>query len=344
MLAPTVPINETQRLESLERSGLLNGTDDPRLNRIVKLASRLFGTPVTLISLVAADVQHFKARRGLVDLALPRQTSFCGHVVARAAPMVIKDTSQDSRFFDNPLVIGPPFIRFYAGYPIYFEGQVLGTLCLIDKKPRQFDDEDMETLESLAAWVENEIRLSAMTQEKVTLTGQLADAQRRAMTDSLTGAWTRRLLTEQLSEEVVARSQNGALSTVIAVDLDAFKAVNDQYGHDAGDVVLVELVKRLNDNLRENDLVIRLGGDEFVLFLGACPLAEAESLAQRLLNAVTGSPVVIDELLSVNISVSLGVASSNQLGLEPLLAMADDALYDSKKKGRHCWSSRHAIK
>ncbi|WP_417357289.1 diguanylate cyclase [Gallaecimonas pentaromativorans] len=340
MLAPVVPSNEPERLASLERSGLLKSGEDPRFTRIVSLAAKMFKVPTALISLVTEDEQRFKAKEGLNVGATPRNLSFCGHVVARAAPMVVEDATQDARFFDNPLVTGPPDIRFYAGHPIYFEGQILGTLCLISPQTRRFSEEDAETLASLASWVENEVRLNAITQERNQLSGELEVAHRQAMTDHLTGAWTRRILPTQVASDVSRRTAVHQASTAVAVDLDCFKGINDELGHDVGDAVLVELVARLGHNLRSNDLVIRLGGDEFLLYLGSCPLEEAEKLAARLLDAICLQPVVINDELSVPISISLGIGSSNQLELDALIALADDALYDSKRKGRRCYSSR----
>ncbi|EKE67929.1 sensor domain-containing diguanylate cyclase [Gallaecimonas xiamenensis] len=340
MLEAPIPSNDEQRLAALDRSGLLRSRPDPRFDRVARLAKRLFKSNTALISLVAKDEQWFKAKDGLEAQALPRKTSFCGHAVAQSAPLIVKDTKDDPRFFDNPLVTGHPFIRFYAGYPVYFEGQVLGTLCVFADKPRAFSDEDMDTLASLASWVENEIRLSAMAHRHLDLQLQLDNARRDALTDPMTGAWTRRLLTEQLAPEINRRRHDSLVTSLMLVDVDRFKQINDEHGHDVGDAVLVEIVARLNHLLRSSDIVVRLGGDEFLVYLGGCPEAEAQHLAKRVLDGVMAEPCLLPDGTLLPLSLSIGVASSNDLDLDALTALADDALYDSKKGGRGRWSAR----
>jgi GAF domain-containing protein len=154
MIPPPRPMDERRRLQVLCELGLLDTPPEERFDRIVRTAARLFRVPVALVTLVDADRQWFKAKHGLEATQTPRDVSFCGHALLASEPLVVLDGLQDERFADNPLVTGAPFVRFYAGQPVKGpEGQMMGTLCLIDHVPRRFSDVDRLALADLAAWV-----------------------------------------------------------------------------------------------------------------------------------------------------------------------------------------------
>ena len=137
MKAPKTPDNETERQQALDDSGLLAEGSEERFDRITRLACHTFSVPIALVSLIDRDRQWFKSRQGLDATETPRDISFCGHAIHHSEPLVVEDTLEDERFFDNPLVTSAPDIRFYAGAPLHTEtGHRLGTLCLIDRQPR----------------------------------------------------------------------------------------------------------------------------------------------------------------------------------------------------------------
>ncbi|HET6433076.1 PAS domain S-box protein [Dyella sp.] len=158
MLEPPPLADEAERLQLLRSLGLLDGAPVPLLDRITRLATRLFDLPVALITLVDAQRQWFLSRVGMPLQETPRSQSLCGHAITQPGAWVIADTHQDPRFADNPLVTGAPYIRFYAGRPLRSRhGLPLGTLCVIDHRPRQFDAHDLATLDDLAAMVESHL-------------------------------------------------------------------------------------------------------------------------------------------------------------------------------------------
>ncbi|WP_163648352.1 GAF domain-containing protein [Modicisalibacter sp. 'Wilcox'] len=160
MQPPRLPDNEAQRLRTLHRLELLDSLPEIEFDQLTELAARLFDVPTALISLVDVDRQWFKSARGLDCRETPRDVSFCGHVVADDRPLVVEDTQLDARFRDNPLVDRIDGIRFYAGHPLRpLDGHVVGTLCLIDTRPRRFDARQQESLAMLAAQAEELIRL-----------------------------------------------------------------------------------------------------------------------------------------------------------------------------------------
>ena len=138
MLKPPIPKNEAQRMESLRSLHILDTPAEERFDRITRLAKRLFGVPIALVSLVDESRQWFKSRQGLDATETPREISFCGHSILCDDTMVIADAAQDERFADNPLVTDEPHIRFYAGCPVQTpDRQRIGTLCIIDRQPRE---------------------------------------------------------------------------------------------------------------------------------------------------------------------------------------------------------------
>jgi GAF domain-containing protein len=145
------PDNEDRRIASLRALKLLDTEPEERFDRITRLAVALFNVPVATITLVDDDRQWFKSSVGLSSKESPRDASFCAHVVYDCEPIIVPDTFQDARFADNPLVINEPRIRFYAGYPLMLEsGICIGTLCLIDTRPRVLDEFDLARLHDLA--------------------------------------------------------------------------------------------------------------------------------------------------------------------------------------------------
>lgn len=160
MKSPAHPDDEAARLRALASYELLDTPPEPAFDGLTRLAARIAEVPIALMSLVDADRQWFKSRYGLDAPETARELSFCGHVVADDAPLVVADTHCDERFADNPLVTGEPGVRFYAGFPLRSaEGHVLGTLCAIDRRPRDLDPGQLEALELLAAQATAQLEL-----------------------------------------------------------------------------------------------------------------------------------------------------------------------------------------
>ncbi|MGB0722440.1 MAG: sensor histidine kinase [Gammaproteobacteria bacterium] len=157
--APT-PENEQERLQALRDYGILDSGHEQAFDQLTRLASRICGTPISLVSLIDADRQWFKSRVGLDADQTPRDQAFCAHAIADDQTLIVDDARRDPRFADNPLVTGDPGIRFYAGAPLITrEGHRLGTLCVIDREPRALDTEQLDALRVLADQVMDQIEL-----------------------------------------------------------------------------------------------------------------------------------------------------------------------------------------
>src|SRR5258708_5612939 len=164
MSAP-IPPNEQARLEALRSYGILDTDPEEEFDAITRIAAYLCGTPIALISLVDATRQWFKSRIGLEFSETTRDVSFCAHTILQPGPLVVPDTQKDPRFSQNPLVSSDPYIRFYAGMPLHSEkGLGLGSLCVIDKTPRQLAPKQMEGLEVLGRAVVAHLQLRRVLQ------------------------------------------------------------------------------------------------------------------------------------------------------------------------------------
>ena len=160
MLAPPIPPNETRRLAKLRSYDVLDTLPEESFDRVTRLAAEILEVPIALVSLIDADRQWFKSRVGLDASQTSREISFCGHAIGGDGIFEIQDATKDIRFADNPLVIGGPKIRFYAGAPLHTpDGLKVGTLCAIDAKPRKLTAREHNLLLDLSQIVVDEMEL-----------------------------------------------------------------------------------------------------------------------------------------------------------------------------------------
>jgi diguanylate cyclase (GGDEF)-like protein/PAS domain S-box-containing protein len=159
MIEPIAP-GELERIKFLHALELLDTPDDEAFDRVTRVLARTLDMPIALISLAGEQRQCFKSRVGLDILDIPRELALCSHAILQKAPLVVGDTTADPRFSDNPLVLGFPHIRFYAGVPLLSgAGFAVGTLCVIDAQPRTLDQDQLDTLVDLADIVSRELQL-----------------------------------------------------------------------------------------------------------------------------------------------------------------------------------------
>jgi DNA-binding response OmpR family regulator len=157
MKAP-LPEDEERRLACLRDIRILDTEREERFDRITRLAAAVFDVPIALISLVDRDRQWFKSCHGITATETSREASFCAHVVYNRETMLVSDALQDARFGDNPYVINEPRIRFYAGCPLILaDGNCVGTLCVIDTRPRSLEGPDVGLLQDLRDLVVQEL-------------------------------------------------------------------------------------------------------------------------------------------------------------------------------------------
>ena len=150
MNAPS-PMLESARVAALNRYAILDTEPEQTFDDLVVLAAYVCKTPIAMLSLVDDHRQWFKSKVGVEVRESPRETSFCAHAIQQQDLFIVPDTLNDARFRDNPLVVGDPHVRFYAGAPLVNEeGFALGTLCVVDRQPRELDEAQKEALKSLS--------------------------------------------------------------------------------------------------------------------------------------------------------------------------------------------------
>ncbi len=176
----TSSASELSRLGKLAEYQILDTPSERAFDEITEIAAKLLGVPISLVSLIDKDRQWFKARYGLGATETPREHAFCAHAIKADDVYVVSDATQNPLFAENPLVTGAPDIRFYAGAPLITPDKYrLGTLCVIDTKPRELSVSDERTLELLARMVVNALesrRQLTRAQHQVRMMTRLAEA------------------------------------------------------------------------------------------------------------------------------------------------------------------------
>jgi diguanylate cyclase (GGDEF)-like protein len=318
--------DECGRLMALGRLNVLDSADELPFENIVTLIQQILNVPICTVSLIDKDRQWFKAQRGLAVRETPRSVSFCTYTIQGQTPMLIPDATLDERFAANPLVIGEPHIRSYAGIPLMTpDGYNIGSLCAIDTRPREFAPTEISILENFAKVIIDELELRQI-----------------AATDQLSGAMSRRAWFETASTAVQRAASAASPVSLLVLDIDNFKAINDRLGHASGDLVIKQVAQAAMGQLRDGDSFGRFGGEEFVAVMPQTDLAEAVDIAERIRQSVGHSR--IDALPGLTWTVSIGVAqlSPGEDTLAPVLERADLAMYQAKATGRDRVSSTSA--
>lgn len=316
MQKPAIPPDEKTRIDTLRALNILDSSPQERFDRIARLAKRMFGVPVALVSLIDADRQWFLSSFGLDAKETSRDISFCGHAILGDEIFTVPDAALDPRFEDNPLVTDSPNIRFYAGCPISVpNGSKLGTICLIDQSPREFNDEDKELLRDLARMVEQEVV-----------------AIQLATLDELTMISNRRGFETLAKHALSVCKRMDIPASLMFIDLDKFKPINDQYGHAEGDHALQVFSNILRDIFRDSDVIGRMGGDEFAILLTRSTATDCALSFERLKQAVDDYNKKATR--GYNIEFSVGFVQYDQLkheSVDNMLADADSLMYKQKQ-------------
>lgn len=334
--------NEEARLRAVHALGLIGSPEQQRLKRLTRLAQKHFGVPGCNITLIDRDCQVRIVRQGEMQASTPRQESLCSVVVAQRAPLVIADLAQQP---ENPLwqaVLLKESYRFYAGMPLFSpEGWALGALCLLDHHPRSLTEAELEDLADFAALAEDALLFGQVDQANQELASQIETLRLRAMVDALTGVWNRGAVFDLAHRELSRARRTGTALSLVMLDLDHFKQVNDQHGHLVGDEVLKEVCRRLRACIRSYDAIGRYGGEEFLVVFPDTDANISGALAERLRRAVAERPLTVGDL-ELDLTISLGLTSTQPSDeeFETVLQRADDALYQAKREGRNRVASR----
>lgn len=249
--------HETERLAALRRSTLLHEADDPIFDQVSELATRLLDSPIGCVTVVDAQYQWFKASTRGSGFRIEREQSFCTHTIASDDVLVVPDMHCDARFTDNPFVTGEPFVRFYAGAPLVFDGKNLGSLCVLDTKPRSdFGETEKAVLKELADFLGN----------------WLEALNNPAYRDPSTGICTRQRMLTVLKHELTQPPAPNTMQVRLIgiVDITVPKQMHELtqvMGHEQTERFIVECIDRLSDKIGAGRELYRLGLYRFGFFM-----------------------------------------------------------------------------
>ena len=291
---------------------------DADLNAVVATLRIACAVPIAVVNIVTHNTQTYPAEVGVGApcTTVPDALSFCAEVVGSRSPLAITNAREHPVYAQNPMVVDG-VVGAYAGVPLVDDGFVLGSVSIFDDRPRQFTAEELELLQHQAQLASSVLRL-----------------RRTARTDVLTGLPNRSLFLDRLGRSLNRLERQAGLVAVMFLDLNGFKALNDEHGHDAGDQVLVELARRLTDAFRATDTFARLGGDEFAAVCEDLAADEdVDKVVDRVMAAVQRPWQVNGTTIDVGVSLGIIVTHRGEDSPADLMRAADGAMYRAKRMG-----------
>jgi GAF domain-containing protein len=158
MIEAPIPADEVARQQAVKALGLLDTPPQVSFDRITRIATHLFKMPISTLTLIDSEREWYLSFQGITEREAPRSRSFCGHALLASDVMIVPDALKDPRFDGNPMVVKPPFIRFYMGKTLFSrDGKRIGVFCIKDTKPYVPTAEEIQDLRDLAAWAELEV-------------------------------------------------------------------------------------------------------------------------------------------------------------------------------------------
>jgi diguanylate cyclase (GGDEF)-like protein len=314
---PITGVDNDRRLRAAAEVELVGHEGDQGLDAVVATLHLACNVPIAVVNIVTVDMQTYPAEVGVGApcTTVADELSFCATVVDCGTPLTVADASTHPQYSRNPLVLAGD-VRAYAGEPLLDNGFVIGAVSIFDRVPREFTTAELEILHHQALLASTVLAL-----------------RRSARTDALTELPNRSLFVDRLSHALDRLQRHPDVVSVMFLDVDHFKGINDLYGHDVGDAVLVELSTRLKSAIRTTDTLARLGGDEFVaLCEDLHNTDDARLVAAHMIAAVDKVWTIAGQVIPVSISIGVAVADSPDVEPAVLLRDADASMYQAKKQ------------
>lgn len=274
-------------------------------------------------------VKKWGRRSSRKKRAVPAEKGIAGRVFQSGEPLNVADVNADAAFDREVDAPNGVKVRSVMAVPIRTGGNTIGVLEVVNRRDGlPFDDKDLKLVLDL-------VDQAAIAIERARIYQRMAEM---VVTDDLTKLFNLRYLNRTIDIEMERSRRYGTSLSVIFMDIDFFKEVNDTHGHLMGSKVLAEIARLLISNLRTVDIVSRYGGDEFVVVLPQTPISAGLMIAERLRNAIANHVFLRDDGISIRISASFGVASFPEHAetREDILSLADKAMYGAKRKTRNC--------
>lgn len=327
------PDDETARLRALRRYLELDSLAEKDFALLARVATEICDVPYALITFVEEDLVRTFSSVGMPKMLIPRDDAACSWTILQDGVLEITDLKND-RKTSHSQVMADTGMQLYAGTSLVTgEGYRIGTLCVWDKQPHRLSAQQRELLTGLARQA---MALLELRENESLLKQALLREQRLASVDMLTGLLNRRVLFERLDHEIERSRRYGTPLSLIMIDLDNFKKINDRLGHAAGDCVLRRVGEIILTGSRTSDIAGRYGGEELCVVLPQTSAEGARVFSESLRDQIAGTAIAFGAQ-TIEVTASFGVASlaSGQSNLEQLFAAADTALYSAKKNGRN---------
>ncbi|GJM37330.1 MAG: GGDEF domain-containing protein [Acidimicrobiales bacterium] len=309
MMSPPIIENETARLASVESLRVLDTPADTAFDELVELAAWTCHVPIAALSLIDTDRQWFKAQVGLPFAETARDVAFCAHTIAEEQTLIIPDAKLDPRFRESPFVTGDAEIRFYAGVSIIVDDDLpVGTLCVLDTRPRSMFADERRALEIIARQAGDRLHALRLEWEAI---------------DALTGAAAPIAARRWLHDQPTDRPR-----AVVHVDIDGLATINADHGDEAGDHALADTALRLRQTAPAGSLVARIGDDEFAVLLEGASVDDLATSIQALRAALDSG----DEP-HVDVSMGLATAAPGDSGQDLIAAAAVATSLEKRLRG-----------
>lgn len=317
---------------------------ETQIEQLLKMGLERFNLDIAILSKI--DNNQYVVKHCVVpkDVELTSgvefgfDTTYCHITCLADGPIALEHIGKHDQYASHPAyeAFG---LESYIGMPIKLHGELYGTLNFSSSNPydRKFKSVDIDALQLMTSWVE--VELIRRKQEKCLIELNLA-LERKAYEDSLTSIPNRRAMFRHINLDLNRINREKGKASLAIIDIDLFKDINDTYGHQMGDDVLIKVAESLNNEKRDYDFLARFGGEEFLLWLPNSDIASAKKVCNRIRNSIENL-----SLCEKKITISIGITCYNKDDLESLktkekvdrlISEADKALYEAKDAGRNC--------
>lgn len=304
---------------------------DQVLEEILKSAMKLTGTSAGSIALYRKETQELElhAHKGLSKdfigntIWRVRPGGLTDRILKSNEPTVINDTA-NKKFFTNPLALKEG-IKSIVCVPLAFKDNIIGILYVDDFSPRKFKKSQLNLLSILSSFAAMSIDHAKLHE----------NTRKMAFTDGLTGLYNHRHFQEQLEKEISRSLRYSETFSLLMIDIDDFKCINDKFGHTFGDKVLQKLSDILKASIRDSDTAARYGGEEFAVILPKVAAEQAFTMAQRIRKQVKiKSASLMRDKAPLTISIGVAEYPKDAKRRLDLIKRADKALYEAKSLGK----------
>jgi diguanylate cyclase (GGDEF)-like protein len=304
------------------------------VERIGRMGKRLLRVANCTVTFGENSGRQNNVERSLATI----EAAFLASIPLSDRMELVADTRSDPSYSSHRQVVGAPYIRFYASYPIKRKDEVVGNVRLIDYAPHVFGSEEEQILADLAALVEREFLLDAVRAAYIGLEKKNRSLRRDSMIDPLIGTWNRTAIIRLLKQETEQCKKEGKPLSLVFADIDSFKKINEKHGRNEGDRILMKMASRLRSCIHPGDTLGRYEGEKFMIIMPGASHAVAKAIAQRLQTVIMSHAEPVGNE-TVNLTISSGTVSTDMFpdaAIDELVFRVDSALQAAKNAGRNC--------